>query len=422
MSGFSRTPGFRSAEGTFLSKSMFFDEWAGFRRAPGPLTAHSAIEGHVFSFFEGIYFFVFFRGPSVVVFGFPYLDFRPPEEPLKKVRTLMKIKSRLARGVMLGLLALTASAAQAVTIPTVPIGNAGNAPDNTGYGAVAYDYRIGTTEVTNAQYVAFLNAVAATDTYGLFSPYMESTTWGGITRMGDSGSYAYSVKADAGSYTYANKPVVYVSWGDAARFSNWLHNGQPTGAQNAGTTEDGAYTLNGAVTNAALLAVTRNADATWFLPTENEWYKAAYYDGNTSTYYDFPTGTDATPNNNPPSSDTGNSANFYNNGPTTGNWNYPLTDAGAYTQSASPYDTYDQGGNVLEWNEARFSGFRELRGGAWDDIANSLAASYREIIGPTYEGNSVGFRVATVPEPSSLTLLACAVVALVPIYRHRKRR
>ncbi len=111
------------------------------------------------------------------------------------------------------LLALAASAAQAVTIPTVPIDNAGNAPDThgAGYGAVAYDYRIGTIEVTNAQYVAFLNAVAATDTYGLYSPWMGSTTQGGITRTGTSGSYIYSVKADAGSYTYANKPVVFVS-------------------------------------------------------------------------------------------------------------------------------------------------------------------------------------------------------------------
>lgn len=75
-----------------------------------------------------------------------------------------------------------------------------------------------------------------------------------------------------------NKPIGYISWGDAARFANWLTNGQPTGMQGAGTTETGSYTLNGAMTNTALQAVTRNANARYVVPTENEWYKAAYYD------------------------------------------------------------------------------------------------------------------------------------------------
>src|SRR5262245_5025257 len=158
--------------------------------------------------------------------------------------------ARLA--VLLVVLAAFATAASAVTIPTVTVGSAGNIADKevmidetTDYGSVAYNYRIGTTEVTNAQYAAFLNAVAATDTYGLYNASMESETWGGITRTGSSGSYSYSVKADAGSYTYADKPVVYVSWYDSLRFANWLHNGQPSGAQDASTTEDGAYTFSG---------------------------------------------------------------------------------------------------------------------------------------------------------------------------------
>jgi formylglycine-generating enzyme required for sulfatase activity len=80
----------------------------------------------------------------------------------------------------------------------------------------------------------------------------------------------------------ADKPITYVSWGDAARFSNWLHNGQPglggpAVPQNSDSTEDGAYRLNGAVTDAALNAVTRSDGAKWFLPTEDEWYKAAYH-------------------------------------------------------------------------------------------------------------------------------------------------
>ena len=76
----------------------------------------------------------------------------------------------------------------------------------------------------------------------------------------------------------ANCPAFNVSWGDAARFCNWLQNGQSTsGTEAAGTTETGAYTLSGGTSDAALLAITRNANATYFIPSENEWYKAAYY-------------------------------------------------------------------------------------------------------------------------------------------------
>ena len=52
----------------------------------------------------------------------------------------------------------------------MPVGNPGNAADTevmytdgtTGYGSVGYNYRIGTTEVTNSQYVEFFNFKDAT--------------------------------------------------------------------------------------------------------------------------------------------------------------------------------------------------------------------------------------------------------------------
>ena len=94
----------------------------------------------------------------------------------------------------------------------------------------------------------------------------------GIARSGSSGSYSYSVIGSSGNF-----PITYVSWGDAARFANWLQNGQPTGAQGPGTTETGSYTLNGATSNTALNAITRNSSAKFVLPNENEWYKAAYH-------------------------------------------------------------------------------------------------------------------------------------------------
>ena len=103
-----------------------------------------------------------------------------------------------------------------------------------------------------------------------------------IQRTGSSPNYSYSVAAD-----WANRPVNYVSFWDAARFANWLHNGQPTGPQGPGTTEDGAYHDVG---NQTLFG--RNAGAKFFIPTEDEWYKAAYHDKNAglaASYFDYPT-------------------------------------------------------------------------------------------------------------------------------------
>jgi formylglycine-generating enzyme required for sulfatase activity len=305
-----------------------------------------------------------------------------------------------------------------VTIQTVSVGNAGNADDTevmndgtTGYGSVDYVYRIGMTEITNAQYVEFLNAVAKTDTYELFSPVLD--TWHGITRSGSPGSYVYSVKPDAigegfggTDYTYGDKPVSLVSWYDALRFANWLHNGQPTGLQDASTTEDGAYAFSGATSVGP-----RNAGAIWFLPSEDEWYKAAYYDGGSATYFNYATGSDTKPNNNFPTFDTGNSANW---GDATGNVDYPMTDVGAYTLSQSPYGTFDQAGNVAEWTENLGTGaFRTMRGGESSTaLGVTLHANWRTSANPIGEFPGGGFRVATVPEPSAVVLAIIGIVGV----------
>ena len=321
--------------------------------------------------------------------------------------------------------------AQAVTIATVPVGNPGNAGELSGEGAggygpdricgsVGYDYNIGKYEVTAGQYTDFLNKVARTDTYALYSTGMSNTSYGsGITRIGDSGSYAYSVAP-----AFINRPVNYVSWGDSARFANWLHNGQPTGAQGLATTEDGAYYLNGATTDAQLLAVNREADWRWAITSEDEWYKAAYHknDGVTGNYFDYPTS-----NNTAPGQDmadvSGNNANYY-----TAPYAFPI-DAGKYTtvagefqNSDSPYGTFDQGGNVWEWNEALLYGAdRGLRGGSFGDDIGYLQASGRVgCLYPTTESDGFGFRVSeVVPEPSSIIALAGGLISLLGIRRRR---
>jgi formylglycine-generating enzyme len=238
-----------------------------------------------------------------------------------------------------------ASSASAVTMAWTPIGNPGNAcdpqPSQGCFGSVSYAYGIGTYEVTNAQYAEFLNAKAASDPNGLYSDSMGSGIGGGITRIRVSGSYTYTVIAGR-----ENMPVNYVSFYDALRFANWMNNGQ-----GSASTEMGAYTLLGGVEPANGNTVTRNPGANIVLASENEWYKAAYYDTSSSGYFDYPAGSN-TPTICAAPTATPNTANCNSvvNAPYG-----DLTPVGSYPGSPSPYGTFDQGGNVWEWNETMSS-------------------------------------------------------------------
>ena len=239
-------------------------------------------------------------------------------------------------------------------------------------------------EITNAQYAEFLNAVAATDTYSLYNTNMAENMYGGITRSGSSGSYTYSAIAGR-----EDMPVNYVSFYDSLRFANWLHNGQPTGAQDSTTTEDGAYTIT--AQGIANNSITRNADATVFLTSEDEWYKAAYYDASMLGYNPYPYadgfrgGTCEAP-----AGTTSHSANCY--------WAVGgLTDVGAYTGSPSEYATFDQGGNIFEWNEAIVDFRRGLRGGSFDIRPVWHAAFSRGYTYSNRQDVAIGFRVASLP-------------------------
>ena len=292
--------------------------------------------------------------------------------------------------------------ASAITIDTVTVGNPGNPGRIQGgiFGSVSTTYKIATTEVTNAQYVLFLNSVAATDSFGLYNTNMSLYTRGGILRSGSSGSYTYNVKPDVPdggpdltNYTYGDKPVNFVSWYDAARFANWVNNGATSGA----STETGAYTMSVGV------GVSRNTNATWFLPTENQWYKAAYYNGTTATYSDYATGSNTAPDNNIPDVDSGNSANYFSVS-FTQNQSYPTTSVGAYTLTHSSYGTFDQSGNVWEWTEAYNSSTstRVRRGGGFDSYAVEISAATRENRDPTSESENTGFRLASLVAPAGV--------------------
>ena len=302
-------------------------------------------------------------------------------------------------------------------VAMVTVGNPGNAADaragtdsfgGATYGAVAYSYKIGTYDVTVAQYTAFLNAVAATDTYELYDAQMAlDTDYTGnislITRFGSSGSYTYAVAGSMG-----NRPIVFVSWFDCARFSNWISNGQPSGAQISTTTENGAYTLNGATSdnNVAQNATNPNTGLapTHRLPTENEWYKAAYYSPNyggtgVGGYYVYATKSNSQPGNSA-GADYVNHANY-----SRSDANYGSTNVGAFGGSPSFYGTFDQSGNVYQWNDldgtagginhvGTYYGYlRGHRGGDWYSDASGISYANNGR-GNTSKVRNFGFRLA----------------------------
>jgi len=309
----------------------------------------------------------------------------------------------------------------------VTVGNPGNLDDThgEGHGGVDYIYEMGKYEVTAGQYAEFLNAVASTDTYGLYHTRMNAAEgWNGcnIIRSGSPGSYTYSVSQD-----WADRPVNYVSFGDAARFSNWMHNGQPVGVQDLTTTESGSYLLDGATSNEALSLVTRQSNSTWVIPSENEWYKAAYHhnDGATDNYWNYPTSSDVVPSNDLVAPDPGNNATYYlsyleDEFPfdwvqdwTTGG-PYFRTEVGEHENSASPYGTFDQGGNIHEILETPISNStRVTRGGTFWYEDPMLHAESRFGENSSHEWFTNGFRLAVVPEPGTIVFLSIGGLALV---------
>jgi formylglycine-generating enzyme required for sulfatase activity len=277
-----------------------------------------------------------------------------------------------------------------VEIQMVDVGNEGNADDPSpnglggNSGAVAYAYKIGKFEVTNAEYAEFLNAVDPTgaNALDLYDIAMGTTSNGGITfNAGDPAGGKYSVKPG-----FANKPVVWVSFYDAMRFCNWLHNGAQTG----GDTEDGAYTLlGGTAIPSNGTTVPRNAGATFAVPSEDEWYKAAYYEpgGDTDDYWLYPTGSNSAPNASSPPG-TAPAANYADS---VGD----PTDVGAYTTTVGFYGTFDMAGNAREWVERIVSTNRVLRGGSWTSSENGLQSVDPASGTPGGEFFNVGFRVSS---------------------------
>ena len=271
------------------------------------------------------------------------------------------------------------SGANAFTLDFVNIGYAGNAADGSGYGAVAYDYRMGMHEVTIDQFAKANNEA------------------GGMLGNNNENPYSRGV----------NRAASNTSWLEAAKFANYL---------TSGTYNGGAYQFSDVNT---LIGVDRDTAVSTYgtvyvLPTEDEWYKAAYYkpvnDGTYSLYANGD-GTVAVPGT-APTHGTSSGWDYYDSGYAVGYPDY-IWDVGFGAEEQN--GTFDMNGNVWEWNESAFDGStnnmaasRVLRGASFNSIEGELRSSARHDHNLSDEYNSLGFRVAAIPEPSSLAMVGVA--------------
>ena len=288
------------------------------------------------------------------------------------------------------------SGANAFTMDFVTIGNPGNAADTTGRnppaGSVGYTYNLAKYEVSRDQ-IDKANAAGSL----------------GIT-MADMSSFGANG---------ANRPGTGISWYESATYVNWLNTS--TGGTAAYKFVSGTFQLwsaGDAGYNANNMF--RNSLAKYVIASSNEWYKGAYGNLN-GTWNNYPTGSD----NIPTAAAGGTAANtaVYNQSFYAGPAD--INNAGGL----SPYGTMGQGGNVWEWNETAMDGsnnladeIRELSGGSWNSSSSSmLDASTRSFGNPSDEDIVIrGFRVASVPEPSALSLLAFGLSGLAMIRRRKK--
>ena len=296
------------------------------------------------------------------------------------------------------------SGANTFTIDFVTIGNAGNANDSgagggsysSPYGGVEYNYRMGALEISQDM--------------------IDKATNLGMTNV------------TGGSWS-ADRPAADLEWYEAAAFVNWLNTSEGyqaaydltwTGSawsMSLWSTENRATTGVGSGTNAY-----RHKDAVYFLPSEDEWYKAAFHknDGVTANYWDYATASNSAPDGIDFDGDTSYQA-VYNDG-----YNQGMPNTTTNVGLPSSYGIYGGAGNVFEWIESANDGTndspterRNLRGSYWGFEVDKLRSSYRNDNLPTYAAGTVGLRVASViPEPTS-ALLVLTGLGLMAARRRR---
>lgn len=274
----------------------------------------------------------------------------------------------------------------------VLVDEVGNPPHpELGRGTVNYKFYIATTEVTNSEYVVFLNTVDPTgiNPNAIYDPSMEVAIAGGITFDQSAPiGHKYHPKEN-----YANKPVTRVTLVMAMQYCNWLHNGSI-----AGGTECGAYDLTGDV------IPRRSPGARYFLPNVDEFLKSAYFSLGVSCgdgpWTRFATGCDDAPT----PAIANSVGDVVNPGPNVATYDSAAhwggVNDGFFTTvgscgAQSYFHTYDQTGNVTEWVEEQYNGH-------WASLGGNYKFTELQLDAPGFSGTpgfptgsgTTGFRVA----------------------------
>lgn len=309
-------------------------------------------------------------------------------------------------------------------IDLVTITAPGNAPwmgDGTpgdkaiGRGSVGYDYRIGRFEVTSAQFVEFFNAAYDRPQSEWLPHLVPPDFWGGIpTTPNTPGGKRWITTSET-----AMLPTGDISWRMAAMYTNWLHNDKSLARE---AFLDGAYDVStfGLDSNGFTDQLVHHASARYWIPTWDEWLKAAHFDPNKDGpglggWWKYSNGTNSALIGAPPIA--GGQANY--------GWDesdYPgqspfLIPLGAYTNTQSPWGLFDVAGATKEWTEepvGSFAGLQEHRivDGSWwaaspaNSVADAIRARSTEF--PSMAVFPFGFRIASVvPAPSAGAALVC---------------
>ncbi|MGD9690830.1 MAG: SUMF1/EgtB/PvdO family nonheme iron enzyme [Phycisphaerales bacterium] len=321
-------------------------------------------------------------------------------------------------------------------IEFVTIGDPGNAPftgnpppggSANGRGAVSYEYRIGRFEVTTEQWVEFFNAALDRPANDRLPHVVAPSTWGAVGAPAQNGGQRFRVPAGN-----EMRPVGNISWRMAAMYCNWLHNNKST---DRAAFMNGAYDVStfGYIGNIFTDQLTHNPEARYWIPTWDEWIKAAHYDPNRygegeGGYWAYSITSDTQPIFGPPGAFGGLAqSNCCWDQFTHPGMNPFAILLGAYPTVQSPWGLLDASGATTEWNEEVLTGsfgvrWRRLDGTAWSTPSGGIVI---DLVGnsgddfPSFSPYDFGFRIASaVPAPGTSTLI---LVCCVSVLTHRRR-
>lgn len=288
----------------------------------------------------------------------------------------------------------------------------------TGRGSIGYGYRVSTTEISSGQWVEFLNTFGD---HGDPHDAARDIFASGIERDRSYSGPGRRWKLLDGFEEAERIPVLGISWFNAARYCNWLHHGQTTDLDKL---EYGAYDLRDVVDN---IPPERSEGARYWIPTFDEYLKAAYYDPNRfgegqGGWWEQPNGSDTELIVGAPSD--GGQTNAGISDLDVDATSAEILRLGAYVDVTSPWGLLDVSGGGSEWVDGPVGSFfftyRYRMGSSaivtLGDTPTFFDAAYAFQAGPAWAAEFSSFRVAAlVPTPAS------AVPLLVLFTLPRKR-